>query len=65
MTDDVRTVRLPDSLWERIDAMAQHLEDDPELSLHGAVTRSTVMRLALSHGLKVLERKYGRPKTQE
>lgn len=61
MADDVRTVRLPEHLWNQIDTMANQLKDDPELTLHGAVTRSTVIRLALAHGLKVLRRKHGEP----
>ncbi|NIR01872.1 MAG: hypothetical protein GTN78_17040, partial [Gemmatimonadales bacterium] len=48
MTDPTRTVRIPDHLWERADRMAEHLADDPELSLHGKVTRSVVLRLALA-----------------
>lgn len=61
MTDTVRTVRLPDHLWKQIDEMAAQLKDEPELTLHGTVTRSTIIRLALAHGLKVLRRKYGKP----
>lgn len=65
MADDVRTVRLPSALWEQLDAMANHLKDDPELTLHGAVTRSTIFRLALAHGLKVMRRRHGTPEESD
>lgn len=54
MPDTVRSFRLPDHLWRQIDALVEALQDDPELTLHGAVTRSTVIRLALARGLAAL-----------
>ncbi len=61
MSDPTRTVRIPDRLWEQAQAMAKHLKDDPVLTLHGKVSRSTVLRMALALGLQALESEYGEP----
>jgi len=63
MSSKGRSVRLPDALWERIEEMVERLQDDPEAVLHGKVNRSKVIRLALNHGLAVLERRHpGKPR---
>ena len=58
MTDPIRSLRIPDQIWDQAQDLAEQLKDEPELIAHGQVTRSTVLRLALVHGMRVLGKKY-------
>jgi len=49
------TLRLPQSLVDRADALTDALARDEEALLLGRVSRSIVLRLALLRGLEVLE----------
>jgi hypothetical protein len=56
MSMNVQTsMRLPSNLLARADALIESLQTDSALSLMGKMTRSKVLRLALSEGLRVLE----------
>ncbi len=47
--------------FERIEDLIPAMKNDPTLSAFGQVTRSVVLRLALSHGIAELERLYPPP----
>jgi hypothetical protein len=51
------SLRIPEAMLERADALVPLLGDDPELAMvvGGKVTRSTVLRVALLRGIKALE----------
>jgi len=51
-------VRLPADVIRRVDALRGKLAKDATLSALGAVTRSTVLKLAVTRGLDVLEKEY-------
>jgi hypothetical protein len=53
-------LRVPTALLARGDALVRMVAADTELPTTGRVTRSTVFRMALIEGLKVLERRYRR-----
>jgi len=55
---DATRLRLPDAMLRRADALVLRMADAPELAAAGRVTRSHVLREALSRGLRELERKY-------
>ena len=56
---DVQTsMRLPAELLQRADALIAELKMDPALSMMGKITRSKVLRLALSEGLAALESRH-------
>lgn len=56
------TVRLPDALVARLDALVPLLADEPELATKGTVTRSDALRLCVLRGLDVLEGSTGETK---
>ena len=59
MSMDVQTsMRLPSQLLERADKLIDSLQLDPSLAMMGKMTRSKVLRLALSEGLRVLEERH-------
>ena len=59
MSMDVQTsMRLPALLLTRADALIDKLHADPSLAMMGKMTRSKVLRLALSEGLQILEERY-------
>ena len=59
MSMDVQTsMRLPASLLQRADALIDSLQGSPSLAMMGKMTRSKVLRLALSEGLEQLEAQY-------
>jgi hypothetical protein len=47
--------RLPTALLDRLARVTRALRHDPTYTLHGALSRSDVVRLALTHGLDRLE----------
>jgi hypothetical protein len=49
------TLRLPQSLVDRADALIDSLAQDEEALLLGRVSRSIVLRLAVLRGLETLE----------
>ena len=51
-------LRVSPDMEQRVDALLPKLAKDATLSAVGRVTRSTVLKLALSRGLEVLEREY-------
>ena len=56
---DVQTsMRLPSQLLERADKLIDSLQRDPSLAMMGKMTRSKVLRLALSEGLRLLEERH-------
>jgi len=56
------TVRVPESLVARIDALVPLLADEPELAAAANVTRSDALRLCVLRGLEVLEAAHKAPK---
>lgn len=64
MSDTViTTLRLPQSLVDRADALIDELAEGEEALLVGRVSRSIVLRLAVLRGLEQLEAQVGqRPK---
>ena len=59
MSMDVQTsMRLPAEMLQRADDLIESLQQDPTLSMMGKMTRSKVLRLALSEGLKSLEQQH-------
>ena len=53
------TLRLPTDILERLDAVAPAIgKDSDTAALLGGVSRSSVVRLAIVEGLRVLERRY-------
>lgn len=56
MNTEQISLRLPSSLLERCDALAERLRVDPDLAAMGRVTRTMVIRLALQRGLDQLEK---------
>ena len=55
-------LRLTRDLLERADALIAVMAADPEVRALGMPTRTAVLRVAMAHGLKDLERQY-QPKT--
>ena len=53
-------VRLPADMVDRLDRLVPLVAADPRYRPFGRVTRSTVLRLAVEHGLGPLEAEYGR-----
>ncbi len=53
-------LRLPQAYLDRVEDLVDTLERDPALAASGRATRSAVLRLAIHHGLVVLERKKAR-----
>ena len=65
MSDEVPTsVRLPREFVKRLDALAPRLEKVPTFAALGPLTRSKVLRLALAHGMEVLEAEYGKGRSR-
>jgi branched-subunit amino acid aminotransferase/4-amino-4-deoxychorismate lyase len=55
MANDVQVaIRIPQSLLGRAEALTKALRQNPDNALIG-VTRTTILRLAISKGLDVLE----------
>jgi len=50
-------LRLPREVHLRAEALAQLLAEDPELRAVGRVSKTAVLRLAVLHGLEVLEQR--------
>jgi predicted transcriptional regulator len=57
----VVTLRLPDELVARVDALVGQMKPDP-MSSSSSVTRADALRAALHVGLDVLERKHAKVK---
>jgi hypothetical protein len=55
------TVRVPQALVDRIDALVPLLGDEPELATAANVTRSDALRLCVLRGLEALEAKHETP----
>ena len=55
MSEVTTTLRLPAEMMARIEALIPAVAKRPELAVHGRVSRSTVMRLVILHGLEALE----------
>lgn len=53
--DPTLTIRLPEEIMARADALIPALEADPAIRAHGRVTRSTAIRIAILRGLDALE----------
>lgn len=49
------TLRLPQSLVERADALIDKLRDDDQMLMVGRVSRSIVLRLSVLKGIEALE----------
>ena len=49
------TLRLPQSLVDRADALIAKLRDDDQMLMVGRVSRSIVLRLSVLKGLEALE----------
>ncbi|MBN2359671.1 MAG: hypothetical protein JXR83_09465 [Deltaproteobacteria bacterium] len=54
-------IRMPEDLLVRIDALVEKMGDAPEFTAYSP-TRSAVMRIALTRGVKSLEEEYGKKK---
>jgi anti-sigma factor RsiW len=50
-------LRLPREVHTRAEALAQLLAEDPELRALGRMSKTAVLRLAVLHGLEVLEQR--------
>ena len=60
------TLRIPEAILERADALISHLESDPAIAALGRdVTRSDVLRTAILRGLAVIEAEAGKDKKTE
>lgn len=60
MSDNlITTLRLPQSLIDRADALIDRLAENEEALLLGRVSRSIVLRLAVLRGLEQLEQQVG------
>lgn len=57
MSEKLTSIRLPDELIARADALVEKLAGNPELALHGKVTRAVILRLAMLRGIEGLEKK--------
>ena len=58
MANEVQiALRLPQGLADRADALAEALANDLESQALGRITRAGVLRLAIEHGLDVIEAK--------
>jgi hypothetical protein len=53
-------IRLPRDVHERAAALVQGLAEDPELRALGRMSKTAVLRLAVLHGLEVLEQRVQR-----
>lgn len=51
-------IRIPEDLLGRADALQVAIAKDPALRAMGRITRTAVLRLAILHGLEVLEQQY-------
>jgi hypothetical protein len=58
MPEKIRSVRISDPIWQQLEDLTKTLQLVPELGVHGTLTMSTVLRLAVVEGLEVLRRKY-------
>lgn len=59
--DDAKPLRVPPELFERADALIEAVQRDPEMrAMIGRMSASAILRIALVHGLRALERRYGR-----
>ena len=56
------TVRVPQALVDRLDALVPLLADVPELATKANVTRSDALRLCVLRGLEALEAEHKAPK---
>lgn len=56
------TVRVPQALVDRLDALVPLLGDAPELATAANVTRSDALRLCVLRGLEALEAEHNAPK---
>jgi hypothetical protein len=50
-------LRLPREVHRRAEALAQLLAEDPELRALGRMSKTAVLRLAVVHGLEVMEQR--------
>ncbi|MDD9942058.1 MAG: hypothetical protein OXU20_13520 [Myxococcales bacterium] len=55
------TLRLPETLVARADALIPRLRDDDQMIMVGRVSRSNVLRWAVLKGLEALEREHPQP----
>ena len=54
------SVRIPDDLARRLDRLVPKIGKDPNLSAIGRISRSAVVKLALSRGVAALEAEFGK-----
>lgn len=60
--DQPISMRLPTEVLERLDALLQYAEKDPEITIFQKPTRSSMLRLAVLRGVEVLEKQYSKGK---
>lgn len=58
-------IRLPWDVHERAAALVSRLAEDPELRALGRMSKTAVLRLAVLHGLEVLEQRVQRHAAQK
>jgi len=58
-------IRLPRDVHERAAALVSRLAEDPELRALGRMSKTAVLRLAVLHGLEVLEQRVQRHAAQK
>lgn len=51
-------LRLPAELLDQADAILPRVAADPDVAAIGRITRSSVLRMAMAHGLKSMTWKY-------
>ncbi len=66
MTQNPLTLRIPEGMLERLDALVPVIASAPELATVATVKRSDVIRVCLLRGLAVLESEYpAKPKAKK
>lgn len=65
MANDVHiNLRLPQALVDLADELVPIVAEDPDLQAIGRINRSAVLRLAITRGLRVLDREYRGPRDE-
>ena len=57
--EHITTIRLPEDLLKKADALIPILSSDEQLRIAGRISRSKVLRLAIHSGMQNLVKTYG------
>jgi hypothetical protein len=58
LSEEKLSLRVPASVLKRADALVEKIGKSQKLTVFGRVTRSGLIKLALSRGLEALEKEY-------